>query len=165
MFTGYISSAFVERRLKQERVLKKMQNMKNHIIILGYKNDLKSLLKDILRKNASLSIENIVLINNLEQEKIDLLKEDNALKGLNVFKGDYTIKQTLLNANIKYASKVLIIGENIENLDDELIDSRVFVTALMVRNSKCHICCEVKTERYKNYLLQQNGAVVIYTEE
>ncbi len=167
MFTGYISSAFVERRLKQERVLKKMQNMKNHIIILGYKNDLKSLIQDILRKNASLSIENIVLINNLEQEKIDLLKEDKALKGLNVFKGDYTIEQTLLNANIKYASKVLIIGENLDNLDDELIDSRVFVTALMVRNlnSKCHICCEVKTERYKNYLLQQNCAEVIYTEE
>ena len=167
MFTGYISSAFVERRLKQERVLKKMQNMKNHIIILGNKNDLKSLIQDILRKNASLSIENIVLINNLEQEKIDLLKEDKALKGLNVFKGDYTIEQTLLNANIKYASKVLIIGENIENLDDELIDSRVFVTALMVRNlnSKCHICCEVKTERYKNYLLQQNCAEVIYSEE
>ena len=166
-FTGYISSSMVERKLNPERVVKKMQNMKNHIIILGYKNDLKSLIQDILRKNKSLSIEDIVLINNLDQEKLNLIKEDNEFKNLKIYRGDYTVEQTLLNANIKAAAKVLIIGENIENLDDELIDSRVFVTALMVRNlnAKCHICCEVKTERYKNYLLQQNCAEVIYTEE
>ena len=167
LITGYISSSMVERKLNPERVVKKMQNMKNHIIILGYKNDLKSLIQDILRKNKSLSIEDIVLINNLDQEKLNLIKEDNEFKNLKIYRGDYTVEQTLLNANIKAASKVLIIGENLENLDDELIDSRVFVTALMVRNlnAKCHICCEVKTERYKNYLLQQNCAEVIYTEE
>lgn len=167
LITGYISSSMVERKLNPERVVKKMQNMKNHIIILGYKNDLKSLIHDILRKNKSLSIEDIVLINNLDQEKLNLIKEDNEFKNLKIYRGDYTVEQTLLNANIKAAAKVLIIGENIENLDDELIDSRVFVTALMVRNlnAKCHICCEVKTERYKNYLLQQNCAEVIYTEE
>ena len=167
LITGYISSSMVERKLNPERVVKKMQNMKNHIIILGYKNDLKSLIQDILRKNKSLSIEDIVLINNLDQEKLNLIKEDNEFKNLKIYRGDYTVEQTLLNANIKAAAKVLIIGENIENLDDELIDSRVFVTALMVRNlnAKCHICCEVKTERYKNYLLQQNCAEVIYTEE
>ena len=43
LITGYISSSMVERKLNPERVVKKMQNMKNHIIILGYKNDLKSL--------------------------------------------------------------------------------------------------------------------------
>ena len=151
MFTGYISSAFVEKRLNQERSIKKMQQMKNHILILGYKNDLKAL----------------ILINNLEQEKLDLIKEDKDFKNLNILKGDYTIEQTLLNANVKEASKVLIIGENIESLDDELIDSRIFVTALMVRNlnSKCHICCEVRTKRYRDYLLQQNCAEVVYSEE
>lgn len=50
---------------------------------------------------------------------------------------------------------------------NELIDSRIFVTALMVRNlnSKCHICCEVRTKRYRDYLLQQNCAEVVYSEE
>jgi voltage-gated potassium channel len=167
MFTGYISSAFVEKRLNQERSIKKMQQMKNHILILGYKNDLKALILDIIRKNDKLKMENIILINNLEQEKLDLIKEDKDFKNLNILKGDYTIEQTLLNANVKEASKVLIIGENIESLDDELIDSRIFVTALMVRNlnSKCHICCEVRTKRYRDYLLQQNCAEVVYSEE
>ena len=141
--------------------------MKNHILILGYKNDLKALILDIIRKNDKLKMEDIILINNLEQEKLDLIKEDKDFKNLNILKGDYTIEQTLLNANVKEASKVLIIGENIESLDDELIDSRIFVTALMVRNlnSKCHICCEVRTKRYRDYLLQQNCAEVVYSEE
>ena len=54
MFSGYISSAFVEKRLNQERSIKKMQQMKNHILILGYKNDLKALILDIIRKNDKL---------------------------------------------------------------------------------------------------------------
>ena len=72
-----------------------------------------------------------------------------------------------MNANVKDASKILIIGENHDNQDDELVDSRVFVSALLVRklNPKCHICAEVKTERYKNYLEDQNCAEVVYVDE
>ena len=167
MVTGYISSLWVDRKLNSRRGLKKMQNLKKHIIICGWKNDIKALISDILRKNKKLNIDQIVLVTNEDLEKIQTLKDDPALKGLNILKGDYTLETTLNNVSIKYASKVLIIGENQENLDAELVDSRVFVTALMCRNmnSRCHICAEIKTERYKNYLLAQNCAEVIYTDE
>ncbi len=165
--TGYISSAFVARRLNMERGVKKMQNMKEHVIICGRKNDIKMLIRGILRKNRNMSPSDIILINNMDDVKIQSLRDDIELQGLNILRGDFTEEQTLLNANIKEASKVLIIGENQENLDDELVDSRVFVCALLVRklNSKCHICAEVKTERYRNYLESQNCAEVIYVDE
>ncbi len=167
MLTGYISSLLVDRKLNSKRGLKKMQNLKKHIIICGWKNDIKSLIADILRKNKKLPIEQIVLVTNVDIDKIQALRDDPQLKGLNILKGDYTLEQTLNNVSAKYASKVLILGENLDNLDAELIDSRVFVTALMFRNmnSRCHICAEVKTERYKNYLVAQNCAEVIYTDE
>jgi voltage-gated potassium channel len=144
-----------------------MQNLKKHIIICGWKNDIKSLISDILRKNKNLTIDQIVLVTNEDIDKIQTLRDDPELKGLNILKGDYTLETTLNNVSAKYASKVLIIGENQENLDAELVDSRVFVTALMFRtmNSRCHICAEIKTERYKNYLEAQNCAEVIYTDE
>ena len=165
--TGYISSAFVARRLNMERGVKKMQNMKEHVIICGWKNDIKMLIRGILRKNRNMSPSDIILINNMDDVKIQSLRDDIELQGLNILRGDFTEEQTLLNANIKEASKVLIIGENQENLDDELVDSRVFVCALLARklNSKCHICAEVKTERYRNYLESQNCAEVIYVDE
>ncbi len=165
--TGYISSALVARKLNVERGIKKMQNMKEHIIICGFKNDIKSLITGILRKNKNLSVSDIILITAAEDVKLQNLRDDDGLKGLLILKGDFTEEQTLKNANISKAAKVLIIGENSEGLDDELIDSRVFVTALMARNlnSKCHICAQIRTERYRNYLEAQGCAEVIYTDE
>ena len=165
--TGYISSALVTRRLQSDKGLKKMQNMKDHIIICGWKNDIRNLLLDILRKNSQLQAADLILISGVDEEKLEILREDRDLKGLNILRGDYTEEQTLLKANAKYASKVLIIGENQDNLDEELVDSRVFVSALMFRNmnAKCHICAEVRTERYKTYLETQNCAEVIYADE
>ena len=165
--TGYISSALVEKNMTHKKGIKKMQNMKNHIIICGWKNDIKILISDILKKNKKLVTSDIILINSVDENKIRTILDDDKLKGINYLYGDYTEEQTLINANAKFASKVLIIGENHENLDAELVDSRVFVATLMFRNinSKCHICAEVKTERYKNYLEAQNCAEVIYTEE
>lgn len=167
VITGYVSSMLVERKLSHTKGLKKMKGMKNHIIICGYKKDIKSLITDILRKNKKLNTDDIILVNSVDDDKMQPLKDDRDLKGINFLKGDYTEEQTLIATNAKEASKILIIGENHENLEDELIDSRVFVAALMFRNinSKCHICCEVKTERYKNYLEAQNSFEVIYTEE
>lgn len=165
--TGYVSSAFVARRLNLERGVKKMQNMKEHVIICGWKNDVKSLIQGILRKNKDMRPSDIILINNADDVKIQSLRDDADIQGLNILRGDFTEEQTLLKANVKEAAKILIIGENQDNLDDELVDSRVFVSALLVRklNAKCHICAEIKTERYKNYLENQNCAEVIYVDE
>ena len=164
--TGYVSSAFVARRLNPERGVKKMQGMKNHIIICGWKNDLKGLIQGILRKNRNLSVSDIILINNMDEVKIQALRDDDELKGLNYLRGDFTEEQTLMKANTKYASKVLIVGESQDNLDDELVDSRVFVCALLISkmNPSCHICAEIKTERYKNYLESQHCAEVVFVE-
>ena len=60
-----------------------------------------------------------------------------------------------------------MLGEAHESLDAELVDSRVFVCALMIKslNPLCHVCALVQTERYRNYLEAQNCDEVIYTEE
>ena len=165
--TGYISSAFVARRLNMEQGVRKMRNMKKHVVICGWKNDIKMLIRGILRKNREMNPTDIILISNIDDVKIQSLRDDMELQGLNILRGDFTEEQTLLNANIREAGKVLIIGENQENLNEELVDSRVFVCTLLVRklNSKCHICAEIKTERYKNYLESQNCAEVIYVDE
>ena len=150
-----------------ERGVRKMRNMKKHVVICGWKNDIKMLIRGILRKNRDMNPSDIILINNMDEFKLQGIRDDEELQGIHFLRGDFTEEQTLMNANIKDAAKVLIIGENQENLNEELVDSRVFVCALMVRkiNSKCHICAEIKTERYKNYLESQNCAEVVYVDE
>lgn len=165
--TGYISSAFVEHKMNPKRGIKKVQDLKNHIVICGIKDNIKQLILDILRKNKTHSLSDIVLINNVDEVRMQSLLDDPELKGIHYIRGDFTEEQTLHNGNIRQASRALILGENEEGLENELVDSRVFVAALMVKeqNPRCHICSEVRTRRYRNYLEAQRCGEVIYAEE
>jgi len=165
--TGYISSALIDHKMNSRKGLKKLQNMKNHVLICGWKNDLKSLILDIVRKSRNVGLEDIVLINMMDEERMQDFLTDRDLKGIQYVKGDYSEEYILMKANAKDASKALILGENQENLEPELVDSRVFVAALMLKgmNPKIHICAEVQTKKYKGYLENQKCDEVIYSEE
>ncbi len=164
---GFVSSRINAYSNSPARRIKKVQALSNHIIIFGWKNDIKTLIGDILRKSGGLSTEDIVLVNNTPELKMQSLLMDKDLKGIHYIRGDFTEEQTLLNANIRQASTALVLGEAHESLDAELVDSRIFVCTLMIKslNPRCHVCALVQTERYRNYLEAQNCDEVIYTEE
>jgi len=164
---GFVSSKINAYNSSPARRIKKVQALSDHIVIIGWKNDIRTLIGDILHKSGGLSAEEIVLVNNVPELKMQTLLMDKELKGLQYIRGDFTEEQTLLNANIKKASTALILGEAQESLDAELVDSRIFVCTLMIKalNPRCHVCALVQTERYRNYLEAQNCDEIIYTEE
>ena len=108
-----------------------------------------------------------MLVNQVDETKMQLLLDDEELKGLQYVRGDYSEEAVLQRANAKTVSKALVMGENQESLEPELVDSRVFAAVLMIRgmNPRAHICAEVKTKKYKNYLEAQKCDEVIYSEE
>ena len=164
---GFISSKINAYTNSPTRRIKKVQALSHHVVIIGWKNDIKALIGDIIRKSGGLTAEDIVLVNNVSDLKIQALLMDKELKGLHYIRGEFTEEQTLLNANIRKASTALVIGEAHESLDPELVDSRIFVCTLMIKalNPRCHVCALVQTERYRNYLEAQKCDEVIYTEE
>ena len=164
---GFVSSKINAYTSSPARRIKKVQTLSNHVIIFGWKNDIRTLIGDILRKSGSLTAEDIVIVNNVPELKINSLLMDKELKGIKYIRGDFTEEQTLMNANVRKAATALVLGENHESLDAELVDSRIFVCTLMIKtlNPRCHVCALVQTERYRNYLEAQNCDEVIYTEE
>ena len=164
---GFVSSRINANVNSPARRIKKVQQLSNHVIIFGWKNDIRTLIGDILRKSPGLTAEDIVIVNNVNELKIQTLLMDKDLKGIKYIRGDFTEEQTLANANVKKASTALVLGEAHESLDAELVDSRIFVCTLMIKtlNPRCHVCALVQTERYRNYLEAQNCDEVIYTEE
>lgn len=164
---GFVSSRISAYSASPARRIKKVQALTDHIIIFGWKNDMKPLISDILRKSGTLTAEDIVIVNNVPELKMQTLLMDKELKGVKYIRGDFTEEQTLSNANVKKASTALVLGEAHESLDAELVDSRIFVCTLMIKtlNPRCHVCALVQTERYRNYLEAQNCDEVIYTEE
>lgn len=165
--TGYISSVLVARKLGIGKGTKKMLSMENHILVCGWKHDIANLIAGILRKNRGMRASDIVVISSADDVKLQNLLDHPGFGGLNVLRGDFTEEQTLLKANARAAAKVLIVGENQDGLDDELVDSRVFACALLVRNlnPSCHICAEIRTGRYKTYLDSLRCAETIHAEE
>lgn len=164
---GFISSRITEYRNSPVRRIRKVQLLSEHVVIIGWKNDIKTLITDIIRKSGNLTAEDIVLVNNVSDLKMQTLLMDKELKGINYIRGDFTEEQTLQNANIRKATTALVLGEAQEGLEPELVDSRIFVCTLMIKamNPRCHVCALVKTERYRNYLEAQKCDEVIYTEE
>ncbi|MBQ7535764.1 MAG: NAD-binding protein [Stomatobaculum sp.] len=164
---GFISSKINAYSNSPVRRIKKVQSLSNHVVIFGWKNDIKSLISDIVRKSNSLTTEDIVIVNNVSDLKMQSLLMDEEMKGIHYIRGEFTEEQMLLNANIKKASTALVLGEAHESLEPELVDSRIFVCTLMIKalSPRCHVCALVQTERYRNYLVAQKCDEVIYTEE
>ncbi len=164
---GFVSSKINAYNNSPTRRIKKVQTLNNHVVICGWKNDIKALISDVIRKSAGLTAEDIVIVNNVSDLKMQALMMDKDLKGIHYIRGEFTEEQTLQNANIRKASTALVLGEPQEGLEPELVDSRIFVCTLMVKtlNPRCHVCALVQTERYRNYLEAQGCDEVIYTEE
>lgn len=67
--TGRISSFLVDQKLRENRGVKDLTYLKDHILICGFKSDLKYLINDILYFERGTSLSDIVLINGIGQEK------------------------------------------------------------------------------------------------
>ena len=107
---GFVSSKINANVNSPARRIKKVQQLSNQVIIFGWKNDIRALIGDILRKSPGLTAEDIVIVNNVNDLKIQSLLMDKELKGIKYIRGDFTEEQTLQNANVKNASTALVLG-------------------------------------------------------
>lgn len=165
--TGRISSFLIDQKLREGRGLKELRHLKDHILICGYKTDLKYLINDILYFESGTKLTDLVLINNLDQDKMSSFLMDETLKGIHYLHGDTSDESVLTRANVKHATKALVLSEVREGDDTEAIDARVLVTVLMIRslNPNIYICAEVLTVKYKNYLEHMRCDEVVLSEE
>lgn len=165
--TGRISSFLVDQKLREGKGLKELKFLKDHILICGFKSDLKYLINDILYFESGTHLSDLVLINAIGQDKMSSFLLDDSLKGINYLHGDTSDESVLLRANVKMASKALVLSEPREGDDTEAIDARVLVTVLMIRslNPNIYICAEVLTVKYKNYLEHMRCDEVVLSEE
>lgn len=86
---GFVSSAINAYSNSSERRIRKVQNLKDHVIIFGWKNDIRQLIMDILRKSNGLTPEDIVIVNNVDELKMQSLLTDKDLKGIQYLRGDF----------------------------------------------------------------------------
>jgi voltage-gated potassium channel len=166
VITGNIASTLVERQLKEGRGLETLK-LKNHFIICGWKREMADFLHDIMEKNKSFLPSEIVLINKADQELIENLRSDAALKYINFIHGDYIDERVLQRANIKNAKRVLALADRLTEGSAQEVDARTVMTVLTIKSisKSVYVCAELMDPKYVRYLRFSNCDEIILSSQ
>jgi len=152
--SGKFASFLFDRQQKKDRGLLKMQNMKKHFLILGWKPDFERILEGILSANPEIPAEKVVLLNNANPAEIEKIKNNENFKQINWVNGDFTDEAALLKAQIKTAERALILADHSENFSTLEIDSRTVLAAITIKNLNPRIYCvaEIINSKFEKHL-------------
>ncbi len=153
-FTAAVSSFLVSEKLSSRKLMKRIEKMRKHTVILGHKEDLHLLIQDILTYEDRLSPEDILIVSNSEKEKLKNMLSSRDIVGVSFLDGDCSEESVLLKAGIKKAKKAVVVADGTRSDDSESIDAKTTVIVMMLRglNPDIYICAEVLTFKYKRHL-------------
>lgn len=152
--SGKFASFLFERQQKKDRGLLKMTNMKNHFLILGWKQNFSKILEGILYANPEIPAEKMVLLNNAPLSEIEVIKSDERFKNINFLHGDFTDEGTLLKAQLSTADRAVILADTSENFSTLEIDSRTVLAVITIKNLNPQIYCvaEILDTKFEKHL-------------
>lgn len=125
LFTAILSSGFIEYLERIRRGMVEFKTLKNHIVICGWNETGRYIIKEI-RENPKLFKKHIVVITESEEESIP--------KECFLKIGDPTKEDVLLSVNVGSSDLVIILAEKKELLNEDTIDARTSLVALLVRS-------------------------------
>ena len=149
-----LASLYVQRSSRRRRGLMNLSNLKNHLVICGWKPQINTLLKDMLASNPNLIDEDIVLISNIEGDTFETIIENKELKGVKFVRGDYFSEAYLERANVKMARKVIVLADTYESKTPAEADAKTVLTVLKIKGIARDICtcAELLDSKYEDYL-------------
>lgn len=152
--SGKFASFLFDRQQKKDRGLLKMNKMKNHFLICGWKPNFERILEGILLANPEIPPEKIILLNNSSQTEMEKIKADARFKNIKYLHGDFTDEDTLLKSQIKTAERALILADNSENFSNLETDSRTVLAVITIKNLNPRIYCvaEIIDSKFEKHL-------------
>jgi voltage-gated potassium channel len=165
--SGKIASFLVDLQLRRGKGLVKLKNLQDHFIICGWRHDFEQIIDGVLDANPSLEITDIVLINNAPSEKMELFMANPKYKLISYIHGDFIDEAVLNRANIRKASKVMILADYSEEYSPVEIDSRTVMAVLTIEalNRNIYTAAELLDEKFEKYLTLAHCDEVILTKE
>lgn len=170
--TAKISSVFLEKALRDRRGQVETDQLKNHFIICGWKPEMHSLLKHILKSNPHMTASNIVLINNVSDSEIEALHDFPELKKLKVIKGDFFTIDVIKRAAPERAQKILILADATPGPKGAIptrteADARTVMTAMTLSNiaKGTSIAAEILDNSMDQYLKLAGVHEIIYSRD
>ncbi len=146
-FTAYIASNFIDKKIKERKGLSKIK-MRNHIVICGWNNSARRILK-FLVEHVDEAQSTVVLINELDESRISTIRNHYELIDIKFIRGDFTNQEILNRANIKEANQIIILFDEscIEGVPS---DERTIIAAhnISFLKVKGQINLQLRHEKY-----------------
>ena len=160
LFTAVVTSNLIKKTIFNLKEWENMEDLDKHLIICGYKPQLKILINDFLKKNKRLTIKDIVVIHNSLTPEIELML--NELQYVKFIEGDFSEEEILKKAKASKASKAIIMAEN-----NDTSDSKVLATTILLKsfNHNIYIIAEIINPKFENYLEKIGCDEIILSEE
>jgi len=167
MITGRIASWLVAWKIKEGSGLADQKKIKKHFVICGWKNEMVSVLEDILSINPHFTDADMVVVSTVEQTKMENLRSHPNLQNVRFVRGDYVDENVLLRANIKKADRVLVLADKSSQASDQEVDARTVMTVLTIKtiSKDIYTCVELIDSNFKRYLENVHCDEIILSRE
>ncbi len=168
LFTANLTSAFTKKKLMEGRGIMDFSQMRHHYVICGWKNNMATIIRDILRVNQHLKPKSIVIIAQAEPDIIEMFRQHNPdLAELNIMRGDFATANVLRLANVKHADKIIIFADETGGKSTSEIDSKTVLTSMTLSQvaAEVHICAELYDSGFESYLRQAHVDEIVYVND
>lgn len=164
--TAKIASWFVDVQMKNDKGLKKLNTMKGHFLLCGWRPGFENILENVLISNPDISPDMIVLINEAPDQMVQL-RAQKKFKEINYVSGDFTDESTLNRAFIKTAARALIISDKSKKYSNLEIDSRTVLAVLTMESMSrgIYVAAELLSEKFEKHLKMAHCDEIILTQE
>lgn len=146
-FTAYVASNFIDQKIKERKGLNKIK-LRNHIVICGWNNSGKRILK-FLVDHSDVNPSTVVLINELDEDNISTIRNHYENIDVKFIRGDFTNQDILNRANVKEANQIIILFDE-SCKDTAPSDERTIIAAHNINflKVKGQINLQLKHEKY-----------------
>ncbi|MFC1716137.1 potassium channel family protein [Candidatus Poribacteria bacterium] len=153
MFTATIASVFVERRIRQDRGLKALKGLKNHILLCGWNYTANEVISEI---HADDKTKEIVIVANLEEKPVD---GDN----VDFVRGDPADVDKLEMACLSGAKTAIVLHD--ESGTGNGRDGQGILTVLAIKYAcpEIYVCVQILDENNVDHCLRAGADEVIVT--
>ncbi|MGB9596137.1 MAG: potassium channel family protein [Candidatus Poribacteria bacterium] len=153
LFTASIASVFVERKLRQDRGLKALKNLKGHILICGWNYNAKEIISEIHLDNRE---REIVIIANLEEKPID---EDH----IHFVRGNPADISKLEMACFRTAEVAIVLHD--DSIPGNGGDGQSILTVLTIKKEhpNIYVCIQILDENNAEHCKRAGADEIIVT--
>ncbi len=165
--SGVFASLFVDRNSKARRGLMDFPKLKDHIVICGWSKRMKEILSFILEESEMLHSSDIVLLNNVDPEDIEVIREDKTLTDIKFVRGEFFAPTHLKRANIRDAKKVIVLADSLVKTSFAEIDSKTIMTVMTIKSISrdTYVCAELLDKKYEANLRQASCDEILLSRE